>query len=88
MARASVDKQIWQARKRILDLEEHCRRVADKTDPSGEERFEAWCEEPEDYECCDAAFVEYVADTLRNVNWILHDAEGDAIRERQQRSED
>ena len=88
MARASVDKQIWQARKRILDLEEQCRRVADKTDPSGEERFEAWCEEPEDYECCDAAFVEHVADTLRNVNWILHDAEGDAIRERQQRSED
>lgn len=75
MARASVDKQIWQARKRILDLEEQCRRVAD------------WCEDPENY-VCSAAFVEHVADTLCNVNWILYDAEDDAIRERQQRSED
>ena len=46
------------------------------------------CEDPEDYDFCSAAFVEHVADTLRNVNWILHDAEGDAIRERRQRSED
>lgn len=76
MARASVDEQIWQARKRILDLEEQCRRVAD------------WCKDPEDYDFCSAAFVEHVADTLHNVNWILYDAEGDAIRERQQRSED
>ena len=79
-----IDETIWRARKRLLDLLDEVRGMTDRTDPTGRLRDERWREDG-DYDEPDPAWLDHVADELRMVNWALHDAEGEAIRERHER---
>lgn len=79
-----IDKTIWRARKRLLDLADEVREMTDRTDPTGRLRDEWWREDG-DYDEPDPAWLDHVAEELRMVNWALHEAEGAAIRERHER---
>lgn len=79
-----VDKTIWRARKRLLDLADEVREMTDRTDPTGRLRDERWREDG-DYDEPDPAWLDHVAEELRMVNWALHEAEGAAIRARHER---
>ena len=80
----SIDRRIWRARKRLLDLLDEVREMTDRTDPKGRLRYEWWREDG-DYDEPDPAWLDHVADELRGINWTLHDAEGEAIRARHER---
>lgn len=79
-----IDKTIWRARKRLLDLLDEVREMTDRTDPTGRLRDEWWREDG-DYDEPDPAWLDHVAEELRMANWALHEAEGAAIRERHER---
>ena len=83
----TIDKQIWRARSRVLDIIAVLRRIVEQEDPTGKLRPLDYHEELEQYDENSAALLEHVADELGFVNAILHTAEGDAIYQRHQREE-
>lgn len=74
----SVDKRIWRARRRILDLMEEVDRMASHAESYPEDDFEDMAE----FESPTAEWLASVSMELARANWTLHDAEGDAIRMR------
>ena len=84
VAKKTVDRQIWMARSRVLDVIDVLKRIVEVEDPTGHIRTDEYREHLEEYDENNAALLESVADELRFVNGILHTAEGDAIYQRHQ----